>query len=252
MKSLPARLKVDLFWTPPAVSVHYLVPLPLSVQRDDVHCRVHQVAVGVEGKVVVLPGYVQHVPELKRQKETPQARSSQWPKNKRSDVCCFLFSLQEVESVSFAKHGSLLSSSPLSYILSFVVTDIYIHQLKSNRLLPPFVKYFFLTRRRGKGSRPARLWNSNFCTSVMITNGWQKMNHFRFGISTDFELKIKNRGWISARHVELVDKNHLTQNIYIIEVLCLSCKSFQIDNIFFIKPTVSATKRCLSYTGEWW
>lgn len=40
----------------------HLVPLPLSVQSDDDHGRIHQVTVTVEGEVVVFPGDVQHVP----------------------------------------------------------------------------------------------------------------------------------------------------------------------------------------------
>lgn len=44
----------------------YLVPLPLSVQSDYDHGRIHQVSVAVEGEVVVFPCYVQHVPEDKQ------------------------------------------------------------------------------------------------------------------------------------------------------------------------------------------
>lgn len=44
----------------------HLVPLSLSVQRDDYHGWIHQVAVAVEGEVIVFPGYIQHVPVEKQ------------------------------------------------------------------------------------------------------------------------------------------------------------------------------------------
>lgn len=44
----------------------HLVPLSLSVQCDDYHGWIHQVAIAVEGEVIVFPGYIQHVPVEKQ------------------------------------------------------------------------------------------------------------------------------------------------------------------------------------------
>lgn len=47
----------------------YLVPLSLSVQSNDNHGWVHQIAITVEGEVIVLPCYIQHVSEGRKQRK---------------------------------------------------------------------------------------------------------------------------------------------------------------------------------------
>ena len=49
----------------------HLVPLSLSVQRDDYHGWIHQVTVAVEGEVIVFPGYIQHMPA---ENQNPQGK----------------------------------------------------------------------------------------------------------------------------------------------------------------------------------
>lgn len=44
----------------------HLVPLSLSVQSDNYHGWIHQVTIVVEGKVIVFPGYIHHVPAEKQ------------------------------------------------------------------------------------------------------------------------------------------------------------------------------------------